>query len=398
MKGNETKKDIHTDQQNDINKISEVKVYKEVGSVNKKTIKQKKSIGGVYIGYAARVTLSLIFFVLFFALSLLFFSKAVNLKENEVINYNENGYLDYKVYLKPNQFYETDYLEKGMSYVASLIKNVSVDINYQFIIAQQADMNFSYEVVGVLAIYGDSNQGKLYEKEYLLKEEKLSDSTSIQQIKDSFTIDYDYYNELANSFKTTYGVDATSDLTVYVRVKKDVKNDEKNININQTSDMSLKIPLTQKTLNIQMDQTGISNSNSIVNESKFSLSNVVSGILSFVLFVAMVACLLKLLELLFLLSPKQSKYDKYIKKLLTEYDRLIVETPTTPDFSNKNIIKIERIEEIIDARDNLKRPVMYHNLINHHKSYFYIESENTVYLYVVKATDIDDKKEKNNKK
>lgn len=352
-----------------------------------------------YIGYGARVIICGTCFLLLIGLSFLLLIKSLDIEEGKTTRYQETGSMDYKVYLKPNEFYETPYLNKNMYYIASLIKSINVDLNYQFIIEEPVDTNFSYQVVAKLKIAGNQGKDKLYEKEYVLVDKKLNPSTNtnVQNIKESVVIDYDYYNELANKFGATFGVSAASDLTLSVRINKSAQNNEKEININEYSNMSLTIPLTQKTLSIQLNDTGINSTKSIVKEDKITFSNIFCGIMSFLIFVLSVGFILKTLELLFMLVPKTSKYDKYIKKILNEYDRLIVETPTSPRTENKDIVKIKRFEELLDARDSLKRPIMYHSLVEHQKCYFYIEQDNTMYLLTIKATDLEEplKKAKN---
>lgn len=382
-------------------KTAEVKTEKK-NKVGLKGMKDsaKKFADKHYISYTMRIVICAVGFFLCIGLSFLFLTKTLDIEEEKVVNYQEIGTLDYKVYLKPNEFYEQEYLDKNMYYIASLIKNITVDANYQFIIEQPVDTNFSYQVIGKLTISGDQGASKLYEKEYVLVDKKLpaATGTTVQSINEPIVIDYDYYNEVANRFKSTYGVDAQSDLTLYIRVNKTAKNEAQEININETSNMSLTIPLTQRTLDIQLNDTGINSTKSIVKESKVSFGNIFFGILSFVIFVISVAFILKTLELLFLLVPKKSKYDKYVNKILSEYDRLIVETPTSPRLEGKEIIKIKRFEEMLDARDNLKRPIMYHVLVPHQKCYFYIENDNTIYLLTIKATDLEGTEEKKPKK
>lgn len=357
----------------------------------KSTEKQNK----IYLSYTTRLIISFVSFVLLISISAILIINSLKVEKAKVINYKESGVLDYKVYLKPNEFYETPYLGKDNVYIASLIKSIDIDFNYQFVIEEQAEMNFSYDVVGKLSILGDGGKSTLYEKEYVMMSSKNSNggTKSIHGFKDSLSINYDYYNEVANNFRQTYGVDATSEFTVYIRFNKNV-SDGNLVNVMGSNQMSLTIPLSQRTFNIKMNSADINNTRSIVKEPEKKSNNIVFIIIGVVLFIGSVAALLKLLELIFLLVPKNSKYDKHIKKILTEYDRLIVETPTTPNLEGKEIIKINRFEELLDARDNLRRPIMYHNLINHQKCYFYIEKENTFYLLILKAADIDPKDEK----
>lgn len=384
----------------------ETKKAKSIVKIQKKDMlkeiqeKAKKLADKYYIGYTARVVICAVCFLLCMLLSFLCLTKTFQVEEAKVVNYQETGSLDYKVYLKPNEFYEEEYIGKGKFYIASIIKNITVDMNYQFIIEQPVDTNLSYQVVAKLSIAGDQGKNTLYEKEYILVDKKLEPvlNTTMQSLKDSVVIDYDYYNELANRFKATFGVDASSSLTLYVRITKSATNASQEININETSSMNLTIPLTQKTLDIQLNDTGINSTKSIVKESKVNFENVFFGVLCFVIFILAVAFILKTLELLFVLVPKKSKYDKYIERLIKEYDRLIVETPSSLRTEDKEIIKINKFEELLDARDNLKRPIMYHILVPHQKCQFYIESDKIVYLLTIKETDIEKAEEVANKK
>jgi hypothetical protein len=76
--------------------------------------------------------------------------------------------------------------------------------------------------------------------------------------------------------------------------------------------------------------------------------------------------------------------------MLTTYDRVIAESYTAPNFENANIIKIKKMGELLDIRDNLKLPIMYYNVISHQKSYFYIKHDSDIYLMVVKVADLKD--------
>ena len=46
------------------------------------------------------------------------------LNKTYYIGYKESGHIDYNVFLKENEFYDSAYLEKDQSYVASLIDKI----------------------------------------------------------------------------------------------------------------------------------------------------------------------------------------------------------------------------------------------------------------------------------
>lgn len=370
---------------------------KDVKIVKKRQLKIKRYLRRIHFSYSVRVVSYFTMFFICLLVSLMFLAKCINLfdeQQGKVINYKENGNIDYKVYLKENEFYDQSYLTEGMSYVASIIKNINVSINYRFDIDELVNTNYSYKVMAKLTINDNQGNNKLYEKEYVLKEVKSVGVTNqnSQSINENVVVDYDYYNKLANNFKSTYGVDANSNLTVYIVLNKTIKNEDKNINLSGSNEMSLSIPLSQKTLQIEIRDTEINNADKITVEKEVENKNVVYGVLSFVLFSISVALIMRTLELLLLMVPTKSKYDKYVKRILTEYDRLIVETPTEPKFDKKEIIKIKRFQELLDARDNLKKPIMHYDLIPHQKCYFYIENGKTIYLLTIKAVDVEGNK------
>lgn len=350
----------------------------------------KEKIKNMYFSYKQRVILYSVLFIFLLCLGLLFLYKTIDIKREKVIAYNEIGTLDYKVYLKENDFYQESYLEENMYYIASLIKNIDIDLNYNFEIDTNVDMSFDYDIIGKLVILEGQNKNKLYEREYELKtvEAATRENQKNNNIHDTLSIDYDYYNDLANKFKSTYGIDAASQLEIYININKNISK-EKDIDLKESKQMVMTIPLTQKTLDIKIDDTGIKNSNQMISKSKISFSNIIFGILFIIDFPILIYVLFKLMLLLLILKPKYSKYDKYIKKLLNEYDRLIVETPTEPILENKSIIKINKFEELLDVRDNIKRPIMHYNIVKHHKCYFYIEIGKTIYLLTIKASDLE---------
>lgn len=89
------------------------------------------------------------------------------------------------------------------------------------------------------------------------------------------------------------------------------------------------------------------------------------------------------------METNKSPYDKYINKILNEYDRLIVETTTAPDIENKNIIRIDSFNELLDVRDNLSLPIKYYIITKHQKCNFYINHNDELYLLTIKAVDIE---------
>ena len=97
-----------------------------------------------------------------------------------IMNYNSNTNLDYKVYLKPNKFYERSFMEKNKKYISSIIDYIDVDLNYMFNTTALSDTTYSYSVSAVISSDYDLNgvTAELWSKSYQLVAPKSLTKTS----------------------------------------------------------------------------------------------------------------------------------------------------------------------------------------------------------------------------
>ncbi len=349
-----------------------------------------------YRSYERRIMLYSLLIILFLVLSIVFLTKSFSAKSGEQINYKEISHVDYKVYLKKNNFYETEYLGKDMAYVASLIKSIEVDFSYLFNITKESDLDFDYDIVGRLLITDNNGQKVFFQKDYnLLKKEyeKMTDNTSFD-VNKKIDIDYAYYNNLANNFKSSYGINTKSNLIVMMNIHKKNSADS-NFNIDNSGRMSLTIPLSEKAIDIKMDYKEINKNSQIFTDMSVVVNNYIYMILSAVTIIGMIAVIVPFVKLILRSRTKKTPYDKYVNKILREYDRLIVETLTPPNTTDSSYVtKVKDFEELLDVRDNLGLPIKYYIITKHEKCNFYINHNNEVYLLIVKATDLEKKKKK----
>ena len=347
---------------------------------------------GLYLGYNIRLVTSIILFVVFFLCGLFFMLRSFSFKSGESINYQEKSNLDYRVYLKANNFYEQDYLGKDMLYVASLIDHIDVDFNYNFMIDRNTDIDFTYDIIGKLVIADANGKSVFFEKEYTLLDSAKESiaKNSVYDLKKSISIDYPYYNSLANQFRINYGIDTTSNLTIYFRINQNNDKAKESFMLNNDSTMSVTIPLSEKAVDIKLDYKEVNDNKQLLNNSVVMVSNYVYIVLGILSILGALFSIVRLLRLVGYSIVKKSNYDKYISKLLKEYDRLIIETTSPPLLKDHSIIKIDKFQELLDARDNLKLPIKYYVVSKHQKCYFFITHEDEIYLLTIKAIDMEE--------
>ena len=355
----------------------------------------KNEVKNANINFKSKIILYGLLLCTSLVLAILFFTGSFSFKAGEFINYEEKSNVDYKVYLKENDFYETNYLGKDMAYVASLIDYIDVTFNYGFNIDTKSNVDFTYDAIGVLTISDPSGENAFFEKEYNLLESSRDtiEKDTTYNVTKSINIDYNYYNRLANQFRTSYGVDTTSTLTVYFRVKQE--GDNGSYNLNNNSNMSLVIPLSQKAVNIKLDYKEINQTNKVLNDSLVLVNNYLYIALGTLLIIVAMIITVKMIRLIKKIIPDKSTYDKYVNKILKEYDRLIIETTTAPRIKESKVISVNKFEELLDARDNLKLPIKYYIVQEHQEGYFYISHEDELYLLSIKNKELEeDKNEK----
>ena len=367
------------------------KKKEEVNKENHETTDKPKK--GLYFGYTSRIVLDIILLVIFLSVGTFLLNNSIDFNREVVINYSEKSNLDYKVYLKENEFYEEEFLGKDMIYVASLVDRINVDFDYIFNIADNENLDFNYSVYGKLLITNKSGTKSYFERTYTLLENKSVSmiNNSIQNIKENLDIDYGYYNSLANSFNKAYGVDSESKLVVYMTINRKNGADSE-LEMDSQSIMSVAIPLSERAIDISLDYKEIDTSSSILKKKNISFNNIVSLVIAGLLIIFAIITAVRFVRKLSLMFEKKNKFDKYIAKLLKEYDRLIAESSTLISFEGKEIVKIDKFTELLDIHDNLQLPIMYYVVNKHQKCYFYINHLNTIYLVVIKAVDLENKK------
>lgn len=319
-------------------------------------------------------------------------TNSLSINPKEKLQYQEKGNVKYSVCLKENNFFEDECLNSNMSYIASLIKDITLNFNYQFNsnldkIIESVD----YEIIGKLIIKNNDTKTNYYEKEYILTpktNDKVNTNQKQYNLNKKITIDYDYYNNIVTNFKSQYGVNSESYLEVYLNTYNNVTKEYSDIPT--TTQISVQIPLSQKAVEIKFNTQEINkNINKTITSKDIIISgykNLITGvILLFFSLICMISTVIKIKKH----CKAKSNYDKFIKKILKEYDRIIVETKTLPNENKYNMMIIKSFSELVDVRDNLLSPIMFYNMQSQKTSIFYILNNNNLYIYMVNETNIN---------
>lgn len=335
--------------------------------------------------------------ILLIILLIAFFS--LTFKGTYTLHYSESSNLDYKVYLKENNYYQEEYLGKDKQYIASLINYIDTDFNYNFTSAENIGLEYSYYITASVIV--NNSEGKnIYEKEETIKDsQKVTElSNNRFSVKENIKIDYGKYNDLARSFLSDYNLSADAQLIVSLYVDVSGKHAEFDKKISDKAAVSMKIPLTSRTVDIVMDYQLSNSVDEVLQYRSTAINNPILFGVSLFLAIADILIITCIIIWVIKNRDNQTLYAKKLDKILKEYERYICETIITErveDMMKTRSLRIEIIksfEGLIDVRDNLGKPILYHEERPGEEAIFYIITEQIGYIYVLSADDLKDEK------
>ena len=290
---------------------------------------------------------------------------ANQLNQKYYIGYNESGSIDYDVYLKDNDFYDSPYLEKNQSYVASLIDKIITNFNYEIDMdTDDVNYRYSYFINSRLEIIDDTSGVEIFNPEYeLISVENKSQSSSKRlTINEIVVLNYDEYNELANRFLAAYSLtDTTSHIVLTLKVEVLSDCDAFSGSSIDTYSSELRIPLTTKTVNIKMT------SSVPKAEAKFIACTRGAGSEAFqttaiVLGVVDVLMILLLVAFIYLTKTADITYTARVRKILSQYKSYIQRIKNLFDSRGYQVILVDTFDEMLEIRDTIQAPIlMYEN-------------------------------------
>jgi len=118
--------------------------------------------------------------IMLFILGVTFFSLGFKDTKDIRYSYKENNSVDYKVYLKDNNFFESSYLEKNKTYITSLIDYITADYTYNVTFNNKVSGDLNYKVVAeIKADKANNDVGNYWTKTYDLTSYETDSVTSV---------------------------------------------------------------------------------------------------------------------------------------------------------------------------------------------------------------------------
>lgn len=335
-------------------------------------------------------------FIMVYASFLLFAS--LNEGEEKVIFYDEEMTLNYKVWLKENDFYVDDYVDEDYNIIASSIDTIEFDFNYLLNFSNYIQGESYYTINSYIIAYqdGDSAQRKVWDYEKLIKDKTITlydvDTNKVVS-SDNFKVDYQYYRELMNNYKSNYLVSLVGNLVLEIKIKSNFnyKNFNDEINLQERT-IKVNIPLTEQIVEITKEVPA-SNSQTLVEKGETKINYLKLG-LSVFCFVGGLILVIYLSGMLIKICGYDSKYVRKLSRILKGYNSVIVTVKKIEFEADEKIMYVGEFEELLDAQSELRVPILYCNIRTNKESLFVLKYDKATLVYKMKSDLYSKNKEK----
>lgn len=302
-----------------------------------------------------------------------------------VANYTSKPTINYRVYLKPNKFYEQKFLTKDKKYISNIIDYIEIDFDYSFSSSKAVNYTYNYKVDANINSQYELNGSvaELWKKTYNLVPLKTeTKQSSFVKTSEKVRIDYNKYDDLAKKFRDEYGVVADTKLTVNIDVS--INGTVESNNLSEAKTITLTIPLNKAVTDVTVLGESPSTNNITKNIKGETNVNYVLLIPALLIALASLPATIVTFYKLFKIT-NVSQYLVEQRKILKGYGDIIAEVTTKPDLLDLKIVEVKNFEDLINIEEELRVPIIFYELSGKDESWFIITSGTQAYRYILKS-------------
>lgn len=332
-----------------------------------------------------------IFVVSLFAL--LNFLVFIEKNKTYYVSYHEDSNIDYKVYLKENDFFDNNYLGPNNQYISTLIDYITANFNYQLNVERDdIDYKYKYRIEANVEVIELNDNNSLYNVTESIVEEETYYSTnkSTVNINENIDINYNHYNNLIKNFINIYDLeDVESRLTISMYV--DVLGECENLSDgNSNSVVSLTIPLTTKTMAIDIGYDLVDDDNEkFMACTPADTINYIFLVMSIGLILIDIVIIYCLVKYIVITRTAETIYERELKKILNSYKSYIQKINNDFDLDGYQVLKVDTFTDMLEIRDTIQEPILMAENKSKTGVYFLIPSKTKIlYLYGLKVSEI----------
>ena len=277
----------------------------------------------------------------------------------------EKSSIDYSVCFEENDFYKDLCQSENKEYLSSITNDIRVTFDYNRIYEKATKSDYDYYVGSRLSISYKNNNREIYEEEKVLTDSiNYRSDKEVNNVQANVAINYSDYNKIVDDYNQKYAISTGANLEVFLIVKED--GEERRV-------ASISLPLQEQTFSVSKTILEGNVEEKVDNVYKNYM------FISFFLFILDII----FIAVLVVRTYKNKDIDEFeleVRRLLTEYDRVIVETKGEQVIEEKQITDVNNFLELVDVRDTIEKPILY-TRDSDDKRTFVVIDEDIVYRY-----------------
>jgi len=335
----------------------------------------------------------LVLIVIIFIVSLSLLIIYLNGNKVKYVKYDEKSDILYNVILKENEFYKDNSLEEKNQYISALIDYINAEFKYNLSLEERdVEYKYSYRVEANVVVRDKNTKRNIYEyDDLLIQNMEVTTRDKNVLIDEKLDIDYNKYNNLISRFVQTYNLSETENflyVNLYVNVIGSCEDFVKD-SVNE-SVTSLVIPLTSKTIAIDITNNLVNKNDNVMVCSRPSSMNIIFLIISLLILIADIILIVDLINYVRNSRSAKTLYDIELRKILNNYRSYIQKVNSKFELKGYQLLKVDNFTDMLEIRDTTNQPIlMVENGLRNGVYFIIPTSTKILYLYSIKVSDIE---------
>jgi hypothetical protein len=317
-------------------------------------------------------------------------------KKVPLYTYDNTGSINYTVYLKPNNLYNSNTLGEGELYITEFVEYIEANLKYDFTGSDKAHVSGSYDIkVKVQGFTEERDEEiEIWEKEFaIINTKRIFNREGKLSIDEKINIDLNEYNTFAAEIIEASKIRSQARLVLVMDVN--IRGNTDKGEFDENISPSLIIPLDTNMFRIS------GNSNVIKSGAIEETTKVILPIskVKIIVYGTVIAILTALLIILLFFTEARVKdpHEKKLKKIFKKHGDSLVALNSDIIIENEKVVRT--IEDLVRVADEIDKPILYKYSKNYKEiNKFYIVNDNEVYVLDLTLNETPFKNEKETKK
>ena len=327
-----------------------------------KSLKRLNALKILSINKLLRITLIIISSVLLLSMMYMLFItynyQKYTKEKYPVYSYTNKANVNYLVFLIPNEIIAEKSLNEGNTYITSLVDYIDTDLKYVFKGNRPGDIQGKYNVTAVLEGYIPDEKGviSLWKKNYIILPDTSFNGNKEVSVEKEVPINIKAYNDFLKTVAKTIDFTVYSKLTITWNIITETKTD-KGV-IKEALSPAMEIPLSTKYFNISGKLAD--GKNSAIEDTKVIISPSFKRKITAYCSIGGISILSLIFLLLFTATyAVTDPFEKKLRHIFKEHGiRMVALNSEIPD-TNKSVIEVESIDDLVKIADEIGKPILY---------------------------------------